>query len=88
MYYVLRSTRHLAVQHNQYVLQVRDEMDTRNIAVEFVAEPAGVTPSPAGSRLRDVAGATPPSFNDFTFTHSSVLDGATYRVSFADVSCL
>ena len=63
---------------------VRDEMDTANIAAEFTAEPAAVTPSPAHSRLRDVTGGdTPPSFSAFTFTHDSVLDGNTYRVSFA-----
>lgn len=43
-----------------------------------------MTPSPAGSRLRDMTGATPPSFSDFTFTHQSVLDGNTYRVSFSE----
>lgn len=62
-------------------------MDTRNIATEFVNEPAGVTPSPAGSRLRDAMGAangSPPEFNAFTYTHSSVLDGQTYRVSLAE----
>lgn len=63
---------------------VRDASDTRNIASEFTNEPAAVTPSPAGSRLRDVTGATPPSFDAFTFTHQCVLDGQTYRVSFAD----
>jgi serum/glucocorticoid-regulated kinase 2 len=62
---------------------VKDAADVRNIAQEFVNEPAAVTPSPAGSRLRDVTGATPPSFDAFTFTHQSVLDGQTYRVSFA-----
>jgi hypothetical protein len=63
---------------------VADAADVRNIASEFVNEPAGVTPSPAGSRLRDMTGATPPSFTDFTFTHSNALggDGSTYRVSF------
>lgn len=63
---------------------VRDAADTRNIATEFTNEPAAVTPSPAGSRLRDITGATPPSFDAFTFTHQSVLDGQTYRVSFAE----
>lgn len=63
---------------------VRDASDTRNIATEFTNEPAAVTPSPAGSRLRDITGATPPSFDAFTFTHQSVLDGQTYRVSFAE----
>ncbi len=64
--------------------RVSDEMDTRNIASEFTTEPAMVTPSPAGSRLRDATGATPPSFNDFTFTHSNILDGHTYRVSLSE----
>ena len=70
-----------------WVPKVSDEMDTRNIATEFVNEPAGVTPSPAGSRLRDAMGAangSPPAFNEFTYTHSSVLDGTTYRVSLAE----
>ncbi len=67
-----------------WIPKVVDETDTRNIASEFVNEPPGVTPSPAHSRLRDMTGATPPSFTDFTFTHSSILDGATYRVSFAE----
>ena len=67
---------------------MRGPMDTSNIAQEFTAEPAAVTPSPAQSRLREVVkeatgGDTPPSFKEFTFTHSSVLDGQTYRVSFA-----
>jgi hypothetical protein len=59
---------------------VTGEADTRNIASEFTAEPAAVTPSPMHSRLRDITGATPPSFTDFTFTHNSVLDGQTYQV--------
>ena len=62
---------------------VKDAADTRNIANEFTAEPAAVTPSPAGVRLRDMTGSTPPSFTDFTFTHNNVLDGQTYRVSFS-----
>lgn len=63
---------------------VRDEMDTANIASEFTSEPAAVTPSPQHSHLRDaVGGDTPPSFNAFTFTHDSVLDGQANRVSFA-----
>jgi hypothetical protein len=52
---------------------------------------AGVTPSPVGSRLRDVmgaqpggAGGSPPSFQDFTFTASNVLDGQVYRVSLSE----
>ena len=60
---------------------VRDATDTRNIAAEFTSEPAAVTPSPAHSKLRDMTGETPPSFTAFTFTHDSVLDGQTYRVS-------
>jgi hypothetical protein len=67
-----------------WVPTVKDATDTRNIASEFLNEPAAVTPSPAYSRLRDMTGSTPPSFNDFTFTHQSVLDGTTYRVSFAE----
>ncbi|RYG54067.1 hypothetical protein EON66_07665 [archaeon] len=63
---------------------VADEADVRNIASEFTNEPAAVTPSPAHSKLRDMTGSTPPSFTDFTFTHNSILDGQTYRVSFAD----
>jgi len=50
-----------------------------------------VTPSPAGSRLRDVmnaqsggTGASPPSFSNFTFTQLSTLDGNTYRVSLSE----
>ena len=63
---------------------VKDAADTRNIAAEFTNEPAAVTPSPMGSRLRDMTGGTPPSFTDFTFTHNSTLgDGQTYRVSFS-----
>ena len=62
---------------------VRDPTDTRNIAAEFTSEPAAVTPSPSHSRLRDMTGETPPSFTAFTFTHESVLDGQTYRLSFA-----
>lgn len=62
---------------------VTDATDTRNIASEFTSEPAAVSMSPAGSKLRDLTGGeTPPSFTDFTFTHQSVLDGNTYRVSF------
>lgn len=74
-----------------WIPRVSDETDTRNIASEFTNEAPGVTPSPAGSRLRDVmnaqAGATggsPPSFSNFTFTHSSTLDGNTYRVSLSE----
>jgi len=73
-----------------WVPRVSDETDTRNIASEFTNEPAGVTPSPMGSRLRDVmqqpggGGASPPPFTDFTFTHSNVLDGETYRVSLSE----
>lgn len=63
---------------------VTNDEDTSRIAAEFTKEPAAVTPSPADTRLRDAAGATPPSFNEFTFTHESVLDGNTYRVSFSD----
>ena len=67
---------------------VRDAADTRNIAAEFTNEPAAVTPSPMGSRLRDMTGgSTPPSFQDFTFTHQSTLDGQTYRVSFSGAQC-
>jgi len=62
---------------------VKDAADTHNIAAEFTSEPAAVTPSPAGSKLRDMTGGTPPSFTDFTFTTNSVLDGQAYRVSFA-----
>lgn len=60
--------------------------DTSNIAKEFTSEPAGVTPSPAGMKLRDVmgSGATPPSFSDFTFTHESVIDGQVWQVSFSE----
>ena len=47
-----------------WVPTVADEQDTSNIAAEFTSEPAGVTPSPVGSRLRDVmAGEEPPSFS-------------------------
>jgi len=65
---------------------VASEEDTSNISADFTREPAAVTPSPAGSHvLRDaVGGTTPPSFGGFTFTHESVLDGATYRVSFSE----
>jgi serine/threonine protein kinase len=66
-----------------WVPEVSGPEDTGNIAPEFTAEPAAVTPSPAGGRLKDVAGETPPSFRDFTFTHASVIDGKTYRVSFS-----
>ena len=47
-----------------WVPRVADETDTRNIASEFVNEPPGITPSPAGTRLRDVmgSGSTPPAF--------------------------
>jgi serine/threonine protein kinase len=62
---------------------VKDSADTRNIASEFVNEPAGVTPSPAGSKLRDMTGATPPSFTDFSYIHHNAMDGQTYRVSFS-----
>ena len=43
---------------------VSSETDTHNIASEFTSEPAGVTPSPVGSRLRDVMGSgeEPPMF--------------------------
>ena len=68
-----------------WVPAVADDMDTSNIAAEFTNEPAGVTPSPAGSRLRDVMGGEePPSFAEFTYTHASVLDGETYRVSLSE----
>lgn len=67
-----------------WVPKVKDAMDTANIAPEFTNEPAAVTPSPATSKLRDLTGSTPPSFTDFTFTHTSMLDGNTYRVSDAD----
>jgi serine/threonine protein kinase len=66
-----------------WVPAVAGPEDTGNIAPEFTAEPAAVTPSPAGGRLKDATGATPPSFRDFTFTHASVIDGKTYRVSFS-----
>jgi len=66
-----------------WVPKVSGPEDTGNIAPEFTSEAPGVTPSPAGGRLKDAAGATPPSFRDFTFTHSSVIDGKTYRVSFS-----
>ncbi|KAA0146570.1 hypothetical protein FNF27_07664 [Cafeteria roenbergensis] len=65
-----------------WVPRVAGPEDTSNVAPEFTAEPPAVTPSPAGGRLKDAAGATPPSFRDFTFTHASVIDGKTYRVSF------
>lgn len=61
--------------------------DTSNISADFTKEPAGVTPSPAGhgAVLRDaVGGGTPPSFGGFTYTHSSIIDGVHYRVSFSD----
>jgi serum/glucocorticoid-regulated kinase 2 len=74
-----------------WVPRVSDETDTRNIASEFTNEAPGVTPSPAGSRLRDVmnaqsggTGASPPSFSNFTFTQLSTLDGNTYRVSLSE----
>ena len=43
---------------------VASETDTHNIASEFTNEPPGVTPSPVGSRLRDVMGGSeePPAF--------------------------
>lgn len=64
--------------------EVKDATDTSNISDEFTSEPAGVTPSPATSRLRDTMEAeeAPPSFRGFTYTHDNVLDGDTYRVSF------
>lgn len=60
--------------------------DTSNIAKEFTSEPAAVTPSPAGMKLRDVMGTgnTPPSFSDFTYTHESVIDGQVWKVSFSE----
>jgi hypothetical protein len=65
-----------------WVPTVSDETDTRNIAKEFVNEQPGITPSPMGTRLRDVmgTGTTPPAFTDFTYTHHG-LDGHSYRVS-------
>ena len=43
-----------------------------------------MTPSPAVSRLKEVTGETPPSFQSFTYTHESVLDGERYKVSFSE----
>jgi serine/threonine protein kinase len=54
-----------------WVPTVSDPTDTRNIASEFINEPAGVTPSLTGSRLKDLTGSTPPSFSDFTFNGNS-----------------
>jgi serum/glucocorticoid-regulated kinase 2 len=47
-----------------WVPAVSGETDTHNIAREFTSEPALVTPSPQGSRLRDVMGGgeEPPAF--------------------------
>ena len=68
-----------------WVPNVTSSTDTSNISSEFTSEPAGVTPSPAGSRLRDALGTeeAPPSFRDFTFTQESALD-ARGRDSFDD----
>ena len=105
---------------------VASETDTHNIASEFTNEPPGVTPSPVGSRLRDVMGGSeePPAFAgeearcalllllpsgqpltdpllppthtpsppshpaattpEFTYSHASVLDGQTWRVSLSE----
>jgi serine/threonine protein kinase len=51
---------------------VSSALDTRNIAAEFTREVPGITPSPAGFKLRDATGATPPSFKDFTFSERGV----------------
>jgi len=47
-----------------WVPSVSSETDTKNISHEFTNEPAGVTPSPMGSRLRDLLGGSeePPAF--------------------------
>jgi len=49
---------------------VVDDTDTSNISAEFTSEPAGVTPTPAGYRLKDAidpAEGSAPSFTDFTY---------------------
>lgn len=67
-----------------WVPKVEGPEDTSNISPEFTTEPSAVTPSPGGSKLKDAAeDVSPHSFRDFTFTHSSVIDGKTYRVSFS-----
>lgn len=53
-----------------------DETDTSNISSEFTSEPAGVTPTPAGYRLKDVidpADGSAPSFTDFTYVPEHAL---------------
>ena len=69
-----------------FVPAVAGPEDTGNVASEFTAMPAAVSPSPATSTaLRDaVGGKTPPSFGGFTYMHESVIDGETYRVSFSE----
>lgn len=52
---------------------VRGDVDVANIAPEFTAEPAAVTPSPAGGVLKDAVGATPPSFTNFSFVQDASL---------------
>lgn len=69
-----------------WVPAVTSPEDTRNISHEFTREPALVTPSPAASKLKDVTGATPPSFTNFTYTTNGALDegGVRYKVSFSE----
>lgn len=67
-----------------WVPVVSGETDTRNISSDFTSEPAAVTPSPAGSRLRDIMASTPPSFTDFSFAQESVLEGEGGRNSSAE----
>ncbi len=54
---------------------VSSATDTSNIAPEFTSEPAVITPSPAGFKLRDAIGEEEPapSFGGFTFAQSSAM---------------
>ena len=63
---------------------VVDETDTSNISSEFTSEPVGVTPTPAGYRLRDAlepGEGSAHSFSNFTYTpdHAMVI-GSRYAL--------
>ena len=75
--YGLPCCAHLAQLTPPWLPKVVGDTDTQNISPEFVREPPQVTPSPAGSKLKDATGTTPPSFKGFTYTQENPLDGTT-----------
>lgn len=60
--------------------RVVDDTDTSNISSEFTSEPAGITPTPAGYRLRDAiegeGSGAGHSFSNFTYTPDTAIVGS------------